>query len=1752
MKKMIGTKVRRTIAGQLAFATAMIFSVSGNMMAQQVQTISAPSLDDVTYGVAPFSVSATSTSGLSVSYGVAGPAAVDTDGLLTVLGKGSVTVFFFQGGNASYHIAAPVVKSFTVNGATATVTLADASAAYTGTGQSLTPTQTDSGGTALSEPISVTYTDAAGAAVASPTNVGVYTATATITTGSNYSGSDTATLTITKAAATVTISETSQSHDGSQHPVTVVTVPAGLTVTTTYTGGSFAPAAAVAAVDAVTEVLYVTGDTLPSGKAVGDVKTAAVTAVVGVAAVTAPSTAGDYAVSVTVVDDSYSGTASATLTVGSVTIDNTAAAYTSAAQAPPVTLVPSDLTHTVTYTNSAGTAVTSPTKADTYTVLVTVSDTRYPGDTSASYTINPAALTADLGDLSTVYGLAAPSSADWAATLTYSGFVGGETASTDVVAAVAAVAAVDAVAEVLYVTGDTLPDGKAVGDVKTAAVTAVAAVPAVVTTGLTVSYDKAVSDAGSYVATPAGLSSSNYAITYSVGALTVTKMGTTIALTNTSQGYTSSVLAVTATPAIDGLTVDVVYKEENADNTFSVVESPTAQGTYYVTATINDTNHSGSATGTLTITKATTTLSLADLPDVVFSSAPITAVATVDEGRTVNYFVTGAASASGNVITLLNAGTVTVEAYVAETDDYGYAYVLKTFTVTKAPTSVTLGGASVVYTGLGQSVTASVADSGGAALTVGVDIVYTDAAGAAVASPTVVGDYTVTATVNDTKYGGSATDTLRILKAPLTITADDQTKEYLQANPTLTLTYTGFQNSEDSSVLSTQATVGTGADASSSLGEYGIVVYGAAAANYAITHVDGALTVEKNTIVITLTGTDVTYTGSAFAVTATPSVAGVSVVVTYADAAGAAVASPTNAGTYTVSATADSALYQGTQTGTLTIAKATATVTLSDLAATYNGSAKVAAATTVPAGLTVDLTYSQGSTLVAPITAVAAVTAVDAVAATYEADGTTIKTAAVAAVAAVTAVTGVTGPSSAGTYAIVGSVNEDNYSGYITGDLVIAKKALSATADALAKTYGSANPAATITYSGFENSEDATVLDTAPAATIGADATSGVGDYDITLSAGTDSNYEITTANGKLTVGKAVVAVTAADVTKIYGAAVDEFSFEAYGDAVEAVSGTAILRIYANDGAVLPGTGTFDSTDYGAKMPGTLLYTSDAISLKDGYQTYTVTGIKGLNLRDKVTWTVEFSAGSTAGLVLGGTDVVGSSLNDFWQNDAAGWTLYQPDSGSEGGDFAAKLSANVTGDKTPGTLLFTSDPITLSEGYKTYQVDGINVELPDTVTWTVEFTGVTGNELNVGNRAALVLSGTDVVGSSYDDFWQKDASGWMIYQTGSSSQTDDFAAKLFAQSWRLQRDTDSVVLDNFGAKVTAGVNVDFLETANIPLVVINPGLQADWGAADNATYAEGAALPSGTAAPERRAFVSSTDDSTAIGQAIDYVLETGFTTSPSGSELEAGESVTLSAVGYGPGDVTYQWKKDGANIDAQTGADLALSVVAKAAAGTYSVVVTGSNGGQAEASAEVKVFGLPDITLNRPVEGSTTSAITHQIKIWSIGGEDAIDIATGSITVNGVNVTASANVSAGRRGLQATVDLVENADPDTIPGLFLGYETLAAGTNNAMTVTLAFEVVGGDRVFTKSWTYTLYDANSSGGSDITKMAVNQIFQRGEDLYVIWPGSPGLMLERNSDCRGGVWEPIQSTVGKGIHVEKNCGTKAFFRLVRVKG
>jgi len=82
------------------------------------QTISFGPLANVTFGAAPFMVSATATSGLGVSF-AAGPSSVctssgTTGSTITVIGPGSCTVVGSQAGNANYLAAAPVSESFTV------------------------------------------------------------------------------------------------------------------------------------------------------------------------------------------------------------------------------------------------------------------------------------------------------------------------------------------------------------------------------------------------------------------------------------------------------------------------------------------------------------------------------------------------------------------------------------------------------------------------------------------------------------------------------------------------------------------------------------------------------------------------------------------------------------------------------------------------------------------------------------------------------------------------------------------------------------------------------------------------------------------------------------------------------------------------------------------------------------------------------------------------------------------------------------------------------------------------------------------------------------------------------------------------------------------------------------------------------------------------------------------------------------------------------------------------------------------------------------------------------------------------------------------------------------------------------------------------------------------------------------------------------------------------------------------------------
>lgn len=101
---------------------------SGSAFAKTNQTITFNALANQTYGVAPFTVTATATSGLAVKF-TSGTTAVCTasgtnGATITIIAAGTCTINANQAGNGTYNAASQVSQSFTVFKAGQTITFA--------------------------------------------------------------------------------------------------------------------------------------------------------------------------------------------------------------------------------------------------------------------------------------------------------------------------------------------------------------------------------------------------------------------------------------------------------------------------------------------------------------------------------------------------------------------------------------------------------------------------------------------------------------------------------------------------------------------------------------------------------------------------------------------------------------------------------------------------------------------------------------------------------------------------------------------------------------------------------------------------------------------------------------------------------------------------------------------------------------------------------------------------------------------------------------------------------------------------------------------------------------------------------------------------------------------------------------------------------------------------------------------------------------------------------------------------------------------------------------------------------------------------------------------------------------------------------------------------------------------------------------------------------------------------------------------
>jgi MBG domain/CARDB len=316
------------------------------------QTINFASLPDVPFNTPDFDLSASATSGLTVTFIVSGQCTLSGN-TVHVTGIGSCSVTASQAGNSNWNAAPDVTQTFNITKANATVTLSNLTYTYDGNQHAATATTNP-----VSLTVVLTYTGATyGPTQTPPTNAGNYTVDAVVN-DSNYQGSATATLTINRANATVTLSNLNFTYDGSPHAATATTTPANRAVEIRYNGS-----------------------------------------------LTPPTNAGSYSVVATITDPNYQGSATATLTINkanaTVTLSNLNHTYDGTPKTATATANQTVDAISITYNSSPR----APTNAGSYAVVATIVDDNYQGSATGTLVIAKASQTITFGALANkLYG----------------------------------------------------------------------------------------------------------------------------------------------------------------------------------------------------------------------------------------------------------------------------------------------------------------------------------------------------------------------------------------------------------------------------------------------------------------------------------------------------------------------------------------------------------------------------------------------------------------------------------------------------------------------------------------------------------------------------------------------------------------------------------------------------------------------------------------------------------------------------------------------------------------------------------------------------------------------------------------------------------------------------------------------------------------------------------------------------------------------------------------------------------------------------------------------------------------------------------------------------------------------------------------------------------------------------------------------------------------------------------------------------
>ncbi len=268
-----------------------------------------------------------------------------------------------------------------------------------------------------------------------------------------------------------------------------------------------------------------------------------------------------------------------------------------------------------------------------------------------------------------------------------------------------------------------------------------------------------------------------------------------------------------------------------------------------VTFTPTDTANYTTAPATvqITVNKATPAITWTDPADITYgtslSSTQLNATSPVAGSFTY-------APPAGTVLGAGPAQTLTVTFTPTDSANYTAATKIVYITVTRVALKVTADNTTKVYGQPNPVFTVSYLGfvNGDTPTSLGGTLAFATLA----TSGSAVGTYVVTPSgLTSPNYTITfAPGTLSVTKAPLSVTADNKTKVYGQANPTFTASYTGLVAGDTPTSLGGTLAFATPATTASSVDNYPITPSGLTSSNYTITFVPGSLSVTKAALTV--------------------------------------------------------------------------------------------------------------------------------------------------------------------------------------------------------------------------------------------------------------------------------------------------------------------------------------------------------------------------------------------------------------------------------------------------------------------------------------------------------------------------------------------------------------------------------------------------------------------------------------------------------------------------------------------------------------------------------------------------------------------------------------------------------------------------------------------------------------------------------------------------------------------------------------